>query len=116
MGRPKGGGVPSTEGVVGEPPQVHYIRDLSVPEGGADPSTEEGAELQDFTPTSLHLLLQVVYEDFLHHNDGTRLTGGVSDDAAWKSCWLRLAAQSARWYSTHPSKVVRWFTAVLALE
>ena len=84
--------------------------------GGTPPSTKEGADLQDFTPSREHLLLQEVYGDSPHHNDGTHLTGGVPDDAIWKMFWHRLAAQSASWYSTPPGKVGRRFTAVLAAE
>ena len=63
-----------------------------------------------------HLSLQEVYGDFLHHNDGTHLVEGVSDDTTWQSFWRQLAAQSASWYSTSPGKVGRCFTAVLDVE
>ena len=54
--------------------------------------------------------------DFLHHNDGMHLAGGVLNDAVWKINFRRLAAQSASWYYTPPEEVERQFTAVLAAE
>ena len=42
--------------------------------GGATPP-EENAELLGFTPECAHLLLQLVYGDFPHHNDGLHLDG-----------------------------------------
>ena len=73
-------------------------------------------DLQGFTPARAHLLLQEVYGDFLHHNDGMHLSGGVPDDATWQIQWRQITAHSANWYSTTPRKVGRWFTAVLAAE
>ena len=71
---------------------------------GATPP-EDNADLPGFTPEHAHLLLQGVYGDFPHHNDGLHLDGGIADDAAWHHNWRRLAAQSASWYAT-PSGVV----------
>ena len=50
--------------------------------GGESPSTEEGADLQGFTPVRAHLVLLKAYGDFPHTNNGTHLTGGVPDNAA----------------------------------
>ena len=52
--------------------------------GGAAPSTEEGADLQGFTPAMAHLSLREVYEVSPHHKDGMHLTGGVPDEAIRK--------------------------------
>ena len=41
-------------------------------------------DLKVFTPARAYLLLQEVYGNFPHHNNGTHLTGGVPDDAVWK--------------------------------
>ena len=81
---------------------------------GAASSTEEGADLQGFTSSRAHMLLQEVYGDSPHHNGGTHLTGGVPYDAVWKICWRKLAVKSSRWYSTPPRKVGRQFASVLA--
>ena len=62
------------------------------------------------------MLLQGVYGDFPHHNDGSHLDGGIADDATWQRCWRRLAAQSANWYATPSGAVGRRFTAILAAE
>ena len=62
------------------------------------------------------MLLQGVYGDFPHHNDGSHLDGGIADDALWQRRWHRLAAQSASWYTTPSGAVGRRFTATLAAE
>ena len=61
-------------------------------------------------------LLQGVYGDFPHHNDGSHLDGGIADVAAWQRLCCRLAAQSASWYATPSGAVGRHLTAILAAE
>ena len=73
-------------------------------------------DLPVFTPEREHLLLQGVYGDFLHHNDGSHLDGGIADNAAWQRRWRRLVAKSASWYATPYGAVGRRFTAILAAE
>ena len=63
--------------------------------GGEATPPEENADLPGLTPERAHLLLQGVYGDFPHHNDGLHLDGGISDNAAWERRWRRLAVQSA---------------------
>ena len=84
--------------------------------GGCVPPPEENADLPDFTLDRAHLLLQEVYRDFPHHNDGLHLDGGVADDAIWQRRWRQLAAQSASWYATLSRAVGRRFTEILAAE
>ena len=49
--------------------------------GGDMSPMEENADLPEFTFKSTHLLLQGVYGNYLHHNDGSHLYGGVMDNA-----------------------------------
>ena len=49
--------------------------------GGDLPPPEENADLPDFTPEHVHLLLWEVYGYFPHHKYGSHLDGGVADDA-----------------------------------
>ena len=83
--------------------------------GDANPP-EENADLLGFTLERAHLLLQGVYGDFLHHNDGSHLDRGIADDDAWQRCWRRIAAQSASWYATPSGAVGRRFMEILAAE
>ena len=71
---------------------------------------------RDSDPERVHLLLQGVYGDFPHNNDGSHLDGGIADDAAWKRRWRRLAAQSASCYAMPSGAAGRQFTAILAAE
>ena len=82
--------------------------------GGTCPHPEENADLPEFTPERAHLLLQRVYGDFLHHNDGLHLDRGIADNALWQRCWRRLVEQLASWYDTPSGAVGRRFTAILA--
>ena len=84
--------------------------------GRDDTPREENADLPGFIPERAHLLLQRVYRDFPDHNDGSHLDGGIADDAAWKSRWRRLSAQSASWYATPSGALGRRFTEILAAE
>ena len=84
--------------------------------GGDATPPEENAELLGFTPERMHLLLQAVYGDFPHQNDGAHLDGGIADDTVWQRCWRRLAAQSASWHATPSGAVGRRFTEILAAE
>ena len=59
--------------------------------GGATPP-EGNADLLGFSTESAHLLLQGVYRDFLHHNNGSHLYGEIIDNAAWQRCWLHITA------------------------
>ena len=54
--------------------------------GGLAPPGEN-VDLPDFTPERAHLLLQEVYGEYPHHNDGSHLKGGVADGAIWKCHW-----------------------------
>ena len=60
--------------------------------GGDATPPEENADLPGFTTDRAHRLLQGVYGDDLHHNDGSHLDEGIADDAAWKRRWRPLAA------------------------
>ena len=83
--------------------------------GGATPP-EENADLPGFAPERAHLLLQVVYGDFPHHNDGSYLDGGIADNAAWQRRCRRLVAQSASWYATPSGVVGRHFMVIFDAE
>ena len=61
-------------------------------------------------------MLQKVYGDFPHHNDGSYLDRGGAGNAIWQRCWRRLAAQLASWYATPSGAVGRHFTSILEAE
>ena len=61
----------------GPPVEVPFVgRDATPP--------EENTDLLGFHPERVHLLLQGIYGEFPHHNDGSHLDGGIADDAAWQ--------------------------------
>ena len=79
-------------------------------------SSEENSDLPGFQPDRAHLLLQGVYGNFLHHNDGAHLDRGITDGAICQRCWCQLADQSASWYAPPSGAVGRRFMAILAAK
>ena len=45
----------------------------------------ESADLPDYTVTDIDRMMDKVFGDHVHQNDGTHLTGGVVDDATWQA-------------------------------
>ena len=84
--------------------------------GGDATPPEENADLLGFIPERAHLLLQGVYVDFTHHNNGSHLDGEIADDTACQRRWRRLAAQSTSWYAKPSGAVGFRFMAILAAE
>jgi hypothetical protein len=65
------------------------------PDSAAEPEVPEeappdcshvdpGTDLPGFEPAPVNHLLDAVYGDWPHHNDGRHLDGGVDGDAAWQ--------------------------------
>ena len=84
--------------------------------GGGRAPPRGNVDLPVFALELVRLLLQEVYEDFPHHNDGSHLEGVITDDALWQHRWRRLDDQSASWYNTPSGAVGRCFMAILAAE
>jgi hypothetical protein len=61
-------------------------------------------------------LLDDVYGDWPHHNNGKHLNGGVAEDAAWQRRWRWLVALPTTHYSVPKGKVGRRFIQILAAE
>ena len=77
---------------------------------------DEGADLEGFEATPADLLIQKVYGDHIHSNDGTHLTGGIATDPSWQSRWIRLVQHSPSRYSVPTGKVGRRFISILTSE
>ena len=84
--------------------------------GDEPPPQEKNADLPDFTPESVQLLLWGVYGDQPHHNNGSHLDQRVAENGIFKCCWRQLAAQSSSWYATPFGAVGCRFTSILAAE
>ena len=79
-------------------------------------TTEEGANLPGHTLTRCNHKLRTVYGDHIHHNDVTHLTGGIAEDALWKTWWLIISNLTPRFYYAPKGKVVRLFVKILTEE
>ena len=79
-------------------------------------NTEAGADLPGYEPTPADLLLDSIFGDHVHPNDGSQLDGGFSDDQKWQSRWRRMVQLSPTRYSVPKGKVGRRFLVILRLE
>jgi hypothetical protein len=78
--------------------------------------TDPGADLPGFVPAPVDHLLEAVYGDWSHHNDGRHLDGGVNSDAAWQRRWRRIGDLSSTHFSVPKGKVGLRFINILASE
>jgi hypothetical protein len=77
---------------------------------------EPGADRPGFEPGPANKLLDTVYGDWPHANDGRHLDGGVEGDATWLRRWRRIVDLPTTHYSVPKGKVGRRFLAKLASE
>ena len=66
---------------------------------------EDDPNLLGSIETLAEMKLPSIYRDYLHNNNGTHMTGGVGDKAAWKCCWQRAASLPQRPYGLPMGKV-----------
>ena len=67
-----------------------------------------------YEPTPADKKLDMVYGDHVHQNNGSHLSGGVDDNAAWQACWTQLCGVSHRHYSVLSGQIGRMFIWGLA--
>ena len=78
------------------------------------PHMGEVEDLQGSAPSRYHQLLVELYINYLHHNNGMHLDGGVSNNSILQHRWCQLVAQSSIWYSKPLWGIVQWFATILA--
>ena len=88
------------------------------PASEADPgppqiTTEEGADLPGHNLTECDHKLCTDYGDHIHCNDGTHLTGVITDDALWQTRWHRISNLTLRFYGAPKGKAGRRFMTIL---
>ena len=67
--------------------------------------SEDGADLPGYVVTQADRLLDGVYGDHVHDNDGTHLSGGIVADKAWQVRWKRMVQLDQRHYSVPQGRV-----------
>jgi hypothetical protein len=77
---------------------------------------EEGADLPGYESTPADQLLDSVYGDHPHNNDGRHLDGGIIDDQKWQSLWLRVTQLAPTRYAVPKGKVGKRFLVTLTNE
>ena len=75
--------------------------------------TEEGADLPGHTLTACNRKLRSVYRYHIHCNDGTHLTGGITDDNLWQNRWRRISNLKPRFYDAPKGKAGIRFVTLL---
>ena len=79
-------------------------------------SPEDGADLFDYKETRADALLNEIYGDHTHHNDGTHLDGGIGIgiDAKWQRYWKRAVQQRPIWYKPPQGRIGKLFIRKLS--
>ena len=88
-------------------PPVAAARHPALPTPPIQPDVH--ANLPHYAPTPADLLLDSVFGDHSHDNDGTHLTGAILDDNVWQTRWLRMVQIAPTWYNAPPGKIGRRF-------
>jgi hypothetical protein len=77
---------------------------------------DPGADLPGYETSRADRLLDTVYGDHPHANDGCHLDGSIPSDRSWQRRWKRIAQISPTHYDVPKGKVGRRFVATLARE
>jgi hypothetical protein len=72
--------IPPTE----EPADTQAATQLEGIEEGPEETADPGADLPGFMPAHVNHLLDAVYGDWPHHNDGSHLDGRVASNSTWQ--------------------------------
>lgn len=80
------------------------------------PVTEAKADIPGYVLTEADKLLDLVYGDHLHDNDGLQLTGGVADDHVWQHRWQRIFKHPQYHYSLPSRGPGKRFVRILTNE
>jgi hypothetical protein len=78
--------------------------------------TEAHADLPGYEQTRCNALLDSVYGDHVHANDGTHMKGGFQDDGVWQQYWKRMVQITPRRYMVPKGKVGQRFLTILTNE
>ena len=75
-----------------------------------------GADLPTYLTTSADKLLDSVFGDHVHDNDGSHLDGGIATDSLWQKRWTRIRQLSTTRYIVLKGAVGRRFLTILVDE
>jgi len=79
-------------------------------------STEPVADLPGSKVNAADQLLDSVFGDYPHQNDGCHLDGGITNDALWQRQWKCIAQLNTSLYAAPKGKVGQRFVSTLAAE
>merc|ERR1711884_89602 len=77
---------------------------------------EDGADLQGYELTEADRLLDSVYGNHAHANNGTHLNGGILDDRKWQKRWKKVVQVSSHWFKVPQGRTEQRFLSLLTEE
>jgi hypothetical protein len=101
---------PSTEAE--DEPDADADDDVNQPAEEAPKSRilpDEGADLPTYVLTEADKLLDSVFVDHIHHNDGSQLDGNIDDDRIFQKYWPQVAGISPVLYSVPQCRIGKIF-------
>jgi hypothetical protein len=101
----EGSGSASLELPIAPPPGGGEVFNTS----GESPNADVGADVEGYAPTPVDALLDGVYGDHPHQNDGCHLDGGISHDKTWQRRWKRVVQLPIAAYAVPKGRVGRRF-------
>ena len=57
-----------------------------------------------------------VYQDWVHHNPGTHVDGGIEEDGKWQEMWNKLVFMPIQHYDVSSSRIGNKFVEILSVE
>jgi hypothetical protein len=88
-------------------------QEIEEEEAEAEESKQNG-DLPDYILTDADRMMDGVYGDHIHQNDGSHLTGGVSDDIDWQGYWRRLIVFPSKAYDVPSGAAGKRFVRMVA--
>ena len=79
-------------------------------------TTEERADLPGHTLTACNQKMRLFYKDHVQSNNGTHLTGGISNNTLWQTRWRKISNLTLRFYDATKVKAGRHFVTLLTKE
>jgi hypothetical protein len=75
---------------------------------------DEGTNFQTYVPTEADKLLNNVFGDHIHDNDGSQLDGNIEDDRIFQKYWRQVAGISPVLYSVPQCRIGKRFLSCVS--
>lgn len=96
------------------PAEAGMSEETNEEEEGRKDTEECISDLPGTTYTRVDQMMDEIYGDHVHQNDGTHLDGGITDDATWQSYWRQLVVFPSHAYDVPNKSTGRRFVDMVA--